>query len=85
MLIYYTYILKHPCALLSPVDSVGRVGQTGGWEVTDEFVVLMQMAGDYDLNSWVQDFVTALRVVDFLSFLVECFAWQELIVDELGS
>lgn len=73
------------CPLLSPVDSVGRVGQTGGWEVTDESVVLMQKAGDYDLNSWVQ-ILSCINVLwIFLSFLVECFAWQELIVDELGS
>lgn len=73
------------CPLLSPVDGVGCVGQTGGWEVTDEFVALMQMARDYDLNSWVQILFCINVLWTFLSFLVECFAWQELIVDELDS
>lgn len=43
----------------------------------------MQVTGDYDLNSWVQilSWINVLWI--FLSFLVECFAWQELIVDEL--
>ena len=42
----------------------------------------MQVAGDCGLNSWVQ-ILSWINMWIFLSLLVVCFAWQELIVDEL--